>query len=291
MNKLYNRIIWENGTTPALNEDNLNAMSKGIDDIDDRVIDLGGAVLDVLPDLEDMLSHAAELKEYRDDAVAAAASAEDDEEDAEAYAVGTRGGVPVTSGDPAFHNNAYWYSQQTNPTSFANMSDVDFDNLQNGQVPEWNSTTQKWENASVGGSSASSVAYSNSASGMTATNVQDAIDEIYKPTFTEAVTRSNIATGESIPTLFGKIKKFFTDLKGGAFIDTVMSSAVAVAAAATSATITDAAITATSVVEPFIDDGTGDAIAYTNVTVTTGQAVVTFAALANAASIKVRITN
>ena len=81
MNKLYNRIIWENGTTPALNEDNLNAMSKGIDDIDDRVIDLGGAVLDVLPDLEDMLSHAEELKEYRDDAVAAATSAEDDEED------------------------------------------------------------------------------------------------------------------------------------------------------------------------------------------------------------------
>lgn len=40
MVKLYNRIYFSNGTTPALNETNLNAMSKAIDDIDNRVIDL-----------------------------------------------------------------------------------------------------------------------------------------------------------------------------------------------------------------------------------------------------------
>ena len=32
------------------------------------------------------------------------------------------------------------------------------------------------------------------------------------PAFTEAGTRANIATGESLATMFGKIKKFFTDL-------------------------------------------------------------------------------
>lgn len=69
------------------------------------------------------------------------------------------------------------------------------------------------------------------------------------------------------------------------------SSAESVSAGATSVTITDADIATTSVVEPFIDDGTGDAIAYTSVTVTTGQAVVAFDALANNASVKVRITN
>ena len=69
------------------------------------------------------------------------------------------------------------------------------------------------------------------------------------------------------------------------------SSAVSVLASATSATITDAAILTTSVIEPMIDDGTGDAIPYTNITVTTGQAVVAFDALANNASVKVRITN
>lgn len=31
-------------------------------------------------------------------------------EDAEAYAVGTRGGTPVTSSDPAYHNNAKYYA-------------------------------------------------------------------------------------------------------------------------------------------------------------------------------------
>lgn len=35
--------------------------------------------------------------------------------------------------------------------------------------------------------------------------------------FTEASTRANIATGESIATLFGKIKKFFSDLGSAAF--------------------------------------------------------------------------
>lgn len=36
-------------------------------------------------------------------------------------------------------------------------------------------------------------------------------------TFTEASTRTNIASGETMSTLFGKIKKFFTDLKTVAF--------------------------------------------------------------------------
>lgn len=34
----------------------------------------------------------------------------------------------------------------------------------------------------------------------------------YNPTFSEAATRNNINSGESIPTLFGKVKKWFTDI-------------------------------------------------------------------------------
>ena len=41
------------------------------------------------------------------------------------------------------------------------------------------------------------------------------------PEFSVAATRENIMTGESLPTLFGKIKKYFTELKGHAFNDTV----------------------------------------------------------------------
>lgn len=41
--------------------------------------------------------------------------------------------------------------------------------------------------------------------------------EITNPTFTEASTRANIASGELLTTILGKIKKFFTDLKTVAF--------------------------------------------------------------------------
>ena len=38
-----------------------------------------------------------------------------------------------------------------NSTVFAGLDDVSFDNLQNGQIPKYNSTTQKWENANESG--------------------------------------------------------------------------------------------------------------------------------------------
>lgn len=41
--------------------------------------------------------------------------------------------------------------------------------------------------------------------------------ELLNPTFTEASSRANIASGESHKTIFGKIKKFFSDLKAVAF--------------------------------------------------------------------------
>lgn len=44
--KLYNPITWHNGTTPAINEDNLNDISQGLSDVDDRVISLAGDVIE-----------------------------------------------------------------------------------------------------------------------------------------------------------------------------------------------------------------------------------------------------
>lgn len=48
-------------------------------------------------------------------------------------------------------------------------------------------------------------------------NVENVSTNEQTPTFTEASTRVNIASGETLSTLFGKIKKFFTDLKTVAF--------------------------------------------------------------------------
>lgn len=61
MNKLFDRIFFHNNTTPALNESNLNSMSKAIDDIDTRVVEIAGNVLVVVPQIEDYLEQAQAL--------------------------------------------------------------------------------------------------------------------------------------------------------------------------------------------------------------------------------------
>lgn len=61
--KLFERIFWHNNTTPDINEDNLNSMSKAIDDIDDRVIELGDDILEVLPQIVHYLEQAEDLVE------------------------------------------------------------------------------------------------------------------------------------------------------------------------------------------------------------------------------------
>lgn len=63
MNKLYNPIEWENGTTPAINEDNLNAISQGLSDVDDRVIEVCGMVLEDVPEIKEIFDQIEELSE------------------------------------------------------------------------------------------------------------------------------------------------------------------------------------------------------------------------------------
>lgn len=61
--KLFQRIFWHNNTTPAINEDNLNAISKGLSDVDDRVIDVAATVMETVPALEEDI---ADLQEVAD---------------------------------------------------------------------------------------------------------------------------------------------------------------------------------------------------------------------------------
>lgn len=61
LSKLYERIIWANNTSPALNDINLNKMSKALDDIDGRVISLAGTIMETVPQVEEYLSEADDL--------------------------------------------------------------------------------------------------------------------------------------------------------------------------------------------------------------------------------------
>ena len=66
-------------------------------------------------------------------------------------------------------------------SALSDLTDVDLTNIADGQILKWDATNSKWVNAneSGGGSvDADDVNYDNTTSGMTATNVQDALDEI-----------------------------------------------------------------------------------------------------------------
>lgn len=68
--KLFQRIFFHNDTTPALNEDNMNAISKGLSDVDDRVIGLAGTVMETVPQIQEYLSQADGLVEQLEDLTA-----------------------------------------------------------------------------------------------------------------------------------------------------------------------------------------------------------------------------
>lgn len=76
------------------------------------------------------------------------------EEDSEAWAIGERNGVPVTSGDPTYQNNAKYYAQQAGGTALSSLVDVSISGATNGQVLGYNSTSEKWENKSLGSAAA-----------------------------------------------------------------------------------------------------------------------------------------
>ena len=143
--KLFERIFWYNNTTPAINETNLNAMSKGLSDVDDRLISLAGTIMEDVPQIiEDMATIETGLETVGQavtDAQTAASDADADRLVSEGYAVGKQNGVDVPSTSPYYHNNAKYYSQVAPPTAAAHVS------------------------------------YDNSQSHLAATNVQGAVDE------------------------------------------------------------------------------------------------------------------
>ena len=70
LSKLYERIIFVNDTVPALNDTNLNKMSKALDDLDNRVISLAGTVMEDVPQIQQDLEQAAALVDQMEEMTA-----------------------------------------------------------------------------------------------------------------------------------------------------------------------------------------------------------------------------
>lgn len=98
--KIYTRVSWVNepSTATPLNDNNLNNMDATIDILDSRIVNIDGRV-------EQLAGYEPRVIEY-------ATQAENSKKDSEAYAIGKRDGVDVISGDPAYHNNSKYYSEQ-----------------------------------------------------------------------------------------------------------------------------------------------------------------------------------
>lgn len=121
--KLFQRIFFHNNTTPSINEDNFNAVSKGLSDVDDRVISLAGTIMEDVPQIQQDIENLEELAEDLDTAVqtaqnaaTSAQSSADNANDkalvAEGWAKGTQNGTAVDPSSPYYHNNSEYFKNQ-----------------------------------------------------------------------------------------------------------------------------------------------------------------------------------
>ena len=127
LSKLFNRIFWHNNTTPDINEDNLNAMSKGLSDVDDRLISLAGTIMEDVPQIQEDIADLQEAEATFNAAIQSAQDAATNAQNsaneaagsvtsaqqkaliAEGWAKGTQNGSPVSQSSPYWENNAeYW---------------------------------------------------------------------------------------------------------------------------------------------------------------------------------------
>lgn len=76
---------------------------------------------------------------------------DDSAEDSEAWAVGERDGVPVDPSDPTYHNNAKYYSEQMGLPSLAGLTDVTLTSLADDDILQYDSNSSKWVNVSGSG--------------------------------------------------------------------------------------------------------------------------------------------
>jgi len=128
-------------------------------------------------------------------AAGSATTAGNKAQDSEAWAVGQRGGSDVPSTDPTYNNNAKYWADQAQQAA-------------GGGVTSFNGRT--------GSVSPASGDYTASMVGLG--NVPNVTTDNQTPTVTEASTRANLATGDTLKTIVGKIKKYFADLGDLAFV-------------------------------------------------------------------------
>lgn len=199
---------------------------------------------------------------------------------AEGFAVGQQRGQDVPETSPYYHNNAKYYSDSTDPTALRNMSDVDVEDVQNGQVLKWNATTEKWENG-TGGGGASSLDDLSDVEIDTPSNGQVLK---YNTLDSEWQNMTLISDSTTSGSTVWSSNKTNSELSSKEDAPTILTSTLS--AGSTSLTFSNAAITTTAMYDVYADKY---GLTPTDITITTGQAVLTFEAQSANVSVKLVI--
>lgn len=281
MNKLFQRIFFTNNTTPALNANNMNAISKGLDDVDNRVIDLAGTIMETVPQIASYLSQAEDLVEALE---------------------------LLTTHPPYIGDNGNWWVWNTETGQFEDsgvdasisVRIADITMLDYGDDPYVTNT----------GTATDPIFHlflpkAAGVSSVTKTSTSGLVDT-YTITFEDGSTGTfTVTNGESGHVIYNgsgtamaqrpKLKfggglKVTDDTDTTVVTDGVWTTPVTCLTGDTTVTITDANITTGSTVIPYSETSSGKPVGYSSIAVTTGQAVITFSsALTEGASIKLNI--
>jgi len=175
-------------------------------------------------------------------------------------------------------------------TTFAGLDDVTVTaaTLANGQVPIYNSTSSKWENANIPAQAWSAITSKPFSSIGTNLNVDGS--GVLSATDTTYESKS-AASGGTAVSLCTTGEKYTWNNKADASAVGTWATPVSASVGATSVTFSNAAIATTSILDLYSENTSGTAIAYTSVSVSSGSAVYTIPALEEATTFKLWIRN
>lgn len=171
----------------------------------------------------------------RNAAQAAALSSAESADEAEAWATGTIGGAPISSGHPAYQNNAKWYKDQasaivggdyptkTEAQGYANTAEANAKSYADTAKAAAISTAAADATNKASTALGSAMGYTDQQiAGIPPVDISGKLDKTgdgkdVTVTFTQAASLANVASGEKLSVLLGKIRKWFADLGTAAF--------------------------------------------------------------------------
>ena len=185
-------------------------------------------------------------------------------------------------GQTLIYNGTGWENEFSSispvtPATLASLQDVAISSAQNKQILQYDGTAAKWENEDLPSIPSKTSDLQNDSGFITISSVPTKTSDLQND--------SGFITISSVPTKTSDLQNDSGFITSPGY---VWTSGVSALAGATTATITDDNITANSTIEVFASvQGLPDP----ELTVSTGSCVLTFAALAQNTTFKLRISN